>query len=50
MKNHALKFARWILKYCNMGFDRNNGLCYQYEGIYYNTDELYEIFRQFEKL
>lgn len=38
-----VKFGRWLLKYAT-AVDSGNGLCYKYEGVEYNTDELYKIF------
>jgi hypothetical protein len=44
---HPIEFGRWILKYCNAVFD-GDSLCWSHnwddDRIYYNTDELYELF------
>jgi len=42
-----IKFARWCMKYANAR-DIGNGLCYEYEGKEYNTDELFEVFKDLE--
>lgn len=41
--HHPIKFGRWLLKYAKEGWDEGL-LCWQYEGKFYNTDELYEEF------
>lgn len=41
--HHPIKFGRWLLKYAAAGWDEG-ALCWQYEGRYYDTDELYNEF------
>ncbi len=39
----CIKFGRWLLKYAT-AIDNGNGLCYSYNEIEYNTNEIYKIF------
>ena len=42
-RHHPIKFGRWLLKYAKEGWVEGT-LCWQYEGKFYNTDELYNEF------
>ena len=42
-RHHPIKFGRWLLKYTKEGWVEGT-LCWQYEGKFYNTDELYNEF------
>ena len=41
--HYPIKFGTWLLKYAKEGWDEGL-LCWQYEGKFYDTDELYEVF------
>lgn len=47
MKNcyTAIKFARWLLKYCTMEFEEKT-LSYKYEGKFYTTEKLFIVFQK----
>lgn len=42
-KTDAIRFARWLLKNATIEFD-GQYLCWLYEGEFYDTAELYEVF------
>lgn len=42
-EDEAIKFGRWLLENAKEAWDGPH-LCWKYNGQYYNTDEIYEIF------
>lgn len=44
-KSEAILFGRWLLKYAKPKWV-GDFLCYEYNGNDYDTDELYNIFKQ----
>ncbi len=41
--HHPIKFGRWLLKYAKEAWDEGF-LCWEHEGRFYDTNELYEKF------
>ena len=48
-KEISIRFGRWLLRFAEKAWD-DNALCWMYDGKFYNTDELYEVFLIFDKL
>ena len=44
-----IRFGRWLLRFAEIAWD-DDALCWLYDGKFYNTDELYEVFLIFDKL
>lgn len=46
MEEHieAIRFGRFLLKYCFIHWTKDNSLCWMYEGKEYDTVELHEEF------
>lgn len=45
-QQEAVEFGRNLLKYCEPVFDENGLLCWKFENELFNTEELYDKFKE----